>query len=171
MGNRANVVFHNPKTGKISPGVYLHWNGGPESVYAFLDELDRRNVRADQEYEVARFVHIVADFFDSDAAGSLSLGVFEGPPEISPSGLSTMNTDLADNGVYVVTRNVPGLGRVVRRFHEVNWSKEGGSVIKEVSREEVEAERKAAYRHPNMGKKEGIPATFLKLRPKIAEHS
>ena len=40
MGNRAAVVF--TKGEEISPAVYLHNNGGPESIYSFLAELNRR---------------------------------------------------------------------------------------------------------------------------------
>ncbi len=39
MGNRATIIFTDGKK-SFSPAVYLHWNGGPESVYAFLEELD-----------------------------------------------------------------------------------------------------------------------------------
>lgn len=58
------------------------FNGGPESVYAFLDELNRRKVRADADYECARFIAIVAKFFDKEAYTSLSLGVTNGPASI-----------------------------------------------------------------------------------------
>lgn len=40
MGNRAYVVFED-RQGNRSPAVYLHWNGGPESIYAMLDTLAR----------------------------------------------------------------------------------------------------------------------------------
>ncbi len=68
MGNRGTVIFSNQAGDEFSPAVYQHWNGGPESVYAFLDELDRRGVRGadDLAYQAARFVHIVGDFFDQD---------------------------------------------------------------------------------------------------------
>lgn len=75
MGNRAFVVFENEGSTKFSPAIYLHWNGGPESVYAFLDLLDRYKVTADQEYEAARFVQIVGNFI----GGTLSLGIVNGP--------------------------------------------------------------------------------------------
>jgi hypothetical protein len=34
MGNRAVISFSEAKT---ATGIYLHWNGGPESILAFLD--------------------------------------------------------------------------------------------------------------------------------------
>jgi hypothetical protein len=37
MGNRAYVVFESGN--ERSPAIYLHWQGGPESIYAFLHAL------------------------------------------------------------------------------------------------------------------------------------
>jgi hypothetical protein len=79
MGNRATVIFA-PTDAEanvltISPAIYLHWNGGPESIYAFLDELNRRNCRPDGSYEAAVFIAIVREFFDQEKYGTLSLGV------------------------------------------------------------------------------------------------
>lgn len=103
MGNRATVVFVSGD--QVSPAVYLHWQGGPESVYAFLDELDRRDVRADADYECARFIGIVAEFFDQERYGNSSLGVVNGPKSTRPEDLERVQTDHGDNGFYVVNRN------------------------------------------------------------------
>jgi hypothetical protein len=121
MGNRANVVFVAGL--RLSPAIYLHWNGGPESVYAFLNELDARGCRADADYEAARFVQIVGDFFDDDERSTLSLGItsvnFQPEPGDSPQAvteaLSKVSTDNSDNGFYLVDRT-PAMGRTVRRF-------------------------------------------------------
>lgn len=78
MGNRGNVVFSNKDWTEFSPCVYLHWNGGPESVYGFLEELNRRKIRADQCYEAARFIQIVGEFFDQKTISTTSLGVSMG---------------------------------------------------------------------------------------------
>lgn len=133
MGNRATVIFwngeHEPAQQRFSPAVYLHWNGGPESVYAFLEELDRRDVRADQDYEAARFVQLVGEFVSSsyhdeedkygyrwgDAQG-LSLGVVNGPASDALEDLSAVQTDHGDNGFYLVDRT--GKRTKVRRFLE-----------------------------------------------------
>ena len=134
MGNRAFVIFE--EDGEISPAVYLHWNGGPESVYPFLDELDRRQVRADIAYAPARFIAIVAEFMDQEHYTGLSLGVMNGPDAITPDSLSRFNH--GDNGVFVVTR---GNGeRRVRRFIP-------GSKLTELSPEDTERERREAYNH------------------------
>jgi hypothetical protein len=166
MGNRANVIFSDPKSGYISPVIYLHWNGGAESIYAFLDELDRRKVRTtigDPSYEVARFVHLVADFFDGEGkAGSLSLGVLNAPTAITPEALEQLNTDMSDNGFFVVTRGIPGIGRLVRRY-----VMNGHGGLKALTKAQVDAERESAYKDKYLDPTDGIPAAFVKMRPEI----
>lgn len=140
MGNRAHIIFwHRDRDEpRFSPAVYLHWNGGPESVYGFLEELDRREVRADQEYEAARFVQIVGEFFDNDGEGGLSLGIVNGPKSDTPSDLEPF--DHGDNGVYLVDRVK---GRTVRRFTDENNDRG----LQEWPAEKVERERLDAERH------------------------
>lgn len=101
MGNRAIVK---PEGKNI--GVYLHWNGGIDSVTAFLKYCELRDFRGfDDEYGVARFCQVVGNFFE----GGLSLGVMTnvGETEEDAYGL--------DNGIYVVkdweiVRNIGGYG-------------------------------------------------------------
>lgn len=121
MGNRANVVFTDGE--EFSPAIYLHWNGGPESIYAFLSEMDRRKIRTgDVMYESARFCHIVGDFFDQDNIGGLSLGLANGlangPENDTPEAFAKVKTDSGDNGFYLVQRitNGQGVKTKVRRF-------------------------------------------------------
>ena len=155
MGNHASVVFYVPggtQPDDISPTVYLHWNGGPESVYAFLDEMDRRKVRTgDPAYESARFCHIVGDFFDANGVKSDSLGLLHPPATIDVAG--TYDIADFDNGAYVVYRN--HLKRLVRRFI-------GG---KELTPRQVGDERRKAYKETNLDKDRGIPAWFKLARP------
>ena len=87
MGNRAVVAIQGNDV-----GVYLHWNGGAESVLAFLEVCKRRGYRtpaSDDFYSLARFIGVCHEFFD----GGLSLGV--GP-------LSQCDTDNGDNGLYIL---------------------------------------------------------------------
>jgi hypothetical protein len=138
MGNRGNVVFVAGE--RISPTIYLHWNGGPESVYAFLRELDRRGVRADGEYEAARFVQIVGEFFDYSGTepqhSGLSLGIIAGPTAITPEALAEVFTDAGDNGFYVVER---GSGEPLKR--ETTVRRFSGFPLKELTPEEVAEEK------------------------------
>jgi len=131
MGNRAYVIFEDKDSKTFSPAIYLHWNGGPESVYAFLDELDRRGVRADQEYEAARFVQIVGEYFMPD---QLSLGVTSGPSSAADLGRWARE----DNGLYLVCRAQP---RRVRRL----WWDWKTDLQTEWPPRKVNAERKGAY--------------------------
>lgn len=95
MGNRAHVIFKNGT--HISPAVYLHWNGGPNTVYAALREMDRRGVRKDANYQCARFIGIMHELF---MPHQLSLGVINGPKAITPELLDEY--DHGNNGVYVI---------------------------------------------------------------------
>ena len=81
MGNRAyiNLVDHNLS-------IYLHWNGGPESVAAFLLYAQQVGIRSN-EYFPARLVQIIGNFIH----GTLSLGIKHGLVDHCP-----------DNSVYDV---------------------------------------------------------------------
>lgn len=92
MGNRAVVQF---KGEAEKVGVYLHWNGGPESVMAFVQEMvDRNWVRTD--YAPARMCGIVSEYFDADGKDDrgTSLGVY---PIEETSGMADY-----DNGLFQV---------------------------------------------------------------------
>lgn len=140
MGNRALIVLEstmNSLTGKTAskdrgPVIYLQWNGGPESVYAFLKELDNRGMRVnDTTYETARLVHVIGDFFDHDSITTLSLGL-QSLTARTNAELAKL-TDGVDNGMYLVNRGKKTVKRCV-----------GGEWLTEA---EVEKERKAAVRH------------------------
>lgn len=88
MGNRAIVK---PKDKNI--GVYLHWNGGIDSVTAFLKYCELRRFRAfDDDYGIARFCQVVGNFF----GGSLSMGI---ETDIDESKVDDM---WLDNGIWIV---------------------------------------------------------------------
>lgn len=83
MGNRAIIKAE----GNNNKAVYLHWNGGRDSVEGFLKYCELKGFRGfDDEYGMARFCQIVGNFF----GGGLSLGIMDsvGSP--------------GDNGVYIV---------------------------------------------------------------------
>lgn len=143
MGNRAMVVFADKDWKNLSCAVYLHWNGGPESIYCFLDEMDRRGIRVDDpSYESARFVHIVGDFFDKDTITGLSLGLWNGPKSLDVANLGDFDTD---NGLYVVQR---GYNEKTKKYtREVRRFKGYDEFMKEMTKDEVKKEMREAKNH------------------------
>jgi hypothetical protein len=106
MGNRAVIVFKIKYDNELelSPQVYLHWNGGPESVMAFLHEMERRGYTRD-DYASARLCQVVGEFFRGvgecvSKDEGLSLGLYPPPKDLKPETLKQI--DHGDNGVYVV---------------------------------------------------------------------
>ena len=87
MGNRAVITGTDKRT-----AIYLHWNGGRDSVEGFLEYARLKGVRSpktDPPYAWARLTQIIGNFL----GGTLSLGV----------GLyDEMEADNGDNGVYIV---------------------------------------------------------------------
>ncbi len=92
MGNRAVITASGSHTEGV--GIYLHWNGGIESVVAFLDVAKARGFRDptyDESYGLARLCGLIHEFFGVDQDTSLGIGT-----------LSQLDCDNFDNGVYVV---------------------------------------------------------------------
>lgn len=86
MGNSAIVK----QAGK-SLGVYLHWNGGRDSVEAFLKYCEIKGYQGfDTDYGFARFVQVVSNFF----GGSNSIGI--------ESNVKVWDYKGLDNGIYEV---------------------------------------------------------------------
>ncbi len=100
MGNRAVVIFKE----EPSVGVHLHWNGGPESILAFLQDM------SEQEKECrgpVAFIQTVANFMDFDG-----LSLYLGTPD-------SLDRDNGDNGTY----HVAGYNVVGREFlHTAGWA-------------------------------------------------
>lgn len=96
MGNSAIITLDDsPK----AVGLYLHWNGGPESVLGFLAagrDLQLRSPKDDPDYFLGRFAQIIGNFFGGNT--SLGINLIEALPE-------------GDNGTYVVG----GDFRIVKR--------------------------------------------------------
>lgn len=91
MGNRAVITASTLQTQGV--GIYLHWNGGPESVLAFLDVARERGYRdpgSDASYAMARLCSLICEFF---GPGDSSVGI--GP-------LDQLDCNNHDNGVYVI---------------------------------------------------------------------
>ena len=108
MGNRAVIAFQEENWRAVQPdslGIYLHWNGGPESVTAFLDAAEKLGVRREDEYGAARLCQIIGNWF----GGTLSIGI---------GTCRTMDTDNGDNGTYVVDLKNHGW-EIAKTFHVV----------------------------------------------------
>ena len=86
MGNRAVITTEEKRI-----GVYLHWNGGRDSVRAFLTYCLMKGYRSPEQdcYGWARLCQVVGNFFGD----GLSVGVDE---------YSRLDTDNWDNGTYVI---------------------------------------------------------------------
>lgn len=90
MGNRAVITMstsddvHNSR----DVGIYLHWNGGRDSVEAFLTYCRLRGFRSD-DYGMARLAQIIGNYF----GGGLSIGVDQ---------CCRLDCDNWDNGTYII---------------------------------------------------------------------
>lgn len=119
MGNRAAIAVCKTKG---SPAIYLHWDGEPESVLAFLHaakELGVRRPDQDPDYCLGRLGQIIGNFF----GGTISLGFGR-----------VGHVDDSDNGTYfiggdfeIVDRTHPGAKTVdeltnIKKYRELKAS-------------------------------------------------
>lgn len=114
MGNRAVIttaenlekdgVELQNRTDKI--GIYLHWNGGLDSIQAFLTYAKMQGIRSpiDDNYGWARLCQIIANYFTEKPQDVLSIGI---------DMLNNVDCDNIDNGVYCIDTNWD----IVKRFY------------------------------------------------------
>ena len=86
MGNRAVIAFDNVNQNSI--GIYLHWNGGADSIDAFLMAA-RHLSSGDPQANRARLIQVIGTFFN----GGYSVYVDR---------VKNLDTDNYDNGTYIV---------------------------------------------------------------------
>lgn len=86
MGNRAVISDRRKKI-----GVYLHWNGGYDSVSAFLKYCEMKGYRSPDKdnYGWARLCQVIGNFF----GGANSIGIDR---------YDNLDIDNGDNGVYII---------------------------------------------------------------------
>lgn len=90
MGNRG-VITTRQDLAEDGVGLYLHWNGGRDSVEAFLDYCRLRGFRGlPDDYGYARLAQVIGNFLGGEG---LSVGL--GPVKL-------LDQDNYDNGVYLV---------------------------------------------------------------------
>ena len=90
MGNRAGITTpHEYRNDGI--GVYLHWNGGRDSIEGFLTYCKLKGYRSPETdcYGWARLCQVVGNFF----GGSTSVGIDK---------VANLDCDNHDNGVYFI---------------------------------------------------------------------
>ena len=93
MGNRAIIT-----TERKNIGIYLHWNGGRDSVEGFLGYCKLQGYRgtlSDESYGFARLVQVIGNFF----GGSTCVGI------------TTSIGSVGDNGIYIIDDNWEIVGR------------------------------------------------------------
>ena len=103
MGNRAVITT---ETKKI--GVYVHWNGGRNSVDAFLAYCKAMKYREPENdcYGWARLVQTIANWFGSEGL-SVGIDIYK-----------NLDTDNGDNGIYVIKD-----WKIVKRIHSYDKNK------------------------------------------------
>ena len=124
MGNRAVIAFGKKPT---DIGIYLHWNGGHESVKAFCDAT--RALMAsrgpDDQYMPARLVQVIGNFM----GGCLSVGLGQ---------LQNLDTDNGDNGTFVVN---PETLEITERLHRCGDSTFNSEYYERVKASALESNR------------------------------
>ena len=90
MGNRA-VISTKADFNNDGIGVYLHWNGGRDSVQAFLTYCKMKGYRepSTDNYGWARLCQVIGNFF----GGETSVGI---------DTCSRLDCDNYDNGTYII---------------------------------------------------------------------
>lgn len=90
MGNRA-VITTRENFNNDGVGVYLHWNGGRDSVESFLTYCKMKGYRTptSDNYGWARLCQVIGNFF----GGEHSIGIDK---------VSHLDCDNYDNGVYII---------------------------------------------------------------------
>lgn len=86
MGNRAVITTQDKEL-----GVYLHWNGGRDSIEAFLLYCKLKGYRCPENdcYGWARLCQVIGNFF----GGEYSVGIDK---------YDRLDTDNGDNGTYII---------------------------------------------------------------------
>jgi hypothetical protein len=83
MGNRAVIQMQGQNV-----GIYLHNNGGYDTIKPLLDVAKEYGIRGD-DYGIARLAQIMGNFF----GGTLNIGV---------ASQDVLDTNNGDNGTYVI---------------------------------------------------------------------
>lgn len=131
MGNRA-VITTKENFENNGVGIYLHWNGGYDSVSAFLKYCELKGYRTPDKdnYGWARLCQVIGNFF----GGTTSIGI-----DI----VNKLDCDNYDNGVYIIE----GWNIVDRKFFEgseqMNYDME--NMLMEIDKAQPQKEQLGEY--------------------------
>ena len=106
MGNRA-IITTAENYRNNGAGIYLHWNGGRDSVEAFLTYARLQGATGSADYVLARLTQYIGNWF----GGTSSLGIVP-----AACGMGD------DNGVYIINGNLEIIDRkeIPEGFKEQN---------------------------------------------------
>ena len=96
MGNRAVIQMQG-----VDAGIYLHWNGGADTIEPLLEVAKEYGLRGD-DYGIARLTQMMGNVF----GGILSIGV---------ENVDKLDTDNGDNGTYVIDQKFNIVDRLYYR--------------------------------------------------------
>ncbi len=176
MSNGATIVFKQPGqregTSEFSPPIHIRWNGGPESVYAFVEALanyttaDREKFDAENgkapptelaatsiEDATARFTQLVGNFMGT--TGTL----YVMPEKMTQANLAKLDHDTT-HGTYVVNAHTWEIDRISAR---------GQGFGNPSFEQELEREAKMVSAHPYWTPKNGEATILQTIRARNDE--
>lgn len=148
MGNRA-LITTRENYEKDGIAVYVHWNGGYDSVRAFLKYCELKGYRAPDEdcYGWARLCQVIGNFF----GGGLSVGI---------DNFSKDAGEWQDNGTYII-KGWKIVGREHYDYEEQN-NYDIEDMLREIDKRMPEKERLGEFLDA-----EEIPIEEVKVRDKV----
>lgn len=126
MGNRAVITDKDKRI-----GIYLHWNGGRDSVEAFLKYCELKGYRAPSwdNYGWARLCQVIGNYF----GGSTSIGI---------DTYDHLDTDNGDNGVYII-EGWEIVGRLYAHGEQMNYDLD--EMLRDIDQAQPKDEQLGAY--------------------------
>lgn len=129
MGNRAVIT-----SVKKDLGVYVHWNGGPDSIGAFLDYCSLRGFRPPESdtYGYARLCQVLGNYFGADGL-SVGIDIYTTDEQMDPG----------DNGIYVIEG-----WAIVERIGGYDYGSDGydhDEMLRDIDKSQPEDQQLGAY--------------------------
>lgn len=110
MGNRAVIT---QSTSNDAPCIYLHWNGGADSVKGFLAAAKVFDIEGTPAEQMDQLAELLAKHFFHTEVG-MTVYRYE---------YGRADTDNGDNGVYVINNKWDLIDRLYMKYPEQNeWN-------------------------------------------------